>query len=99
MRIYIIGNDGITLYREAPESVTDGEIAVASKEELHAAPLNGKRLLGRGQDHRLPYNPDCDLTTQVRQSIASSLERLPAAPNRANLRSAARFALLVDRSL
>jgi hypothetical protein len=25
--------------------VTDGEIAVASKEELHAAPLNGKRLL------------------------------------------------------
>ena len=45
MRIYIIGNDGITLYREAPESVTDGEIAVASQEELHAAPLSGKRLL------------------------------------------------------
>ena len=45
MRIYIIGNDGITLCREAPASVTDGEIAVASKEELHAAPLSGKRLL------------------------------------------------------
>src|SRR6201993_881738 len=45
MRIYIIGNDGITLCREAPESVTDGEIAVASQEELHGAPLSGKRLL------------------------------------------------------
>ena len=45
MRIYIIGNDGITLCREAPASVTDGEIVVASQEELHAAPLSGKRLL------------------------------------------------------
>ena len=45
MRVYIIGNDGITLCREAPASVTDGEIAMASKEELHAAPLSGKRLL------------------------------------------------------
>ena len=26
-------------------SVTDGEIAIASNEELHAAPLSGKRLL------------------------------------------------------
>src|SRR6201988_2233220 len=45
MRIYIIGNDGITLCREAPATVTDGEIAVASKDELHAASLSGKRLL------------------------------------------------------
>jgi hypothetical protein len=45
MRIYIIGNDGITLCREAPATLTEGEIAVASKEELHAAPLSGKRLL------------------------------------------------------
>jgi hypothetical protein len=45
MRIYIIGNDGIRLCREAPATVNDGEIAVASKAELHAAPLNGKRLL------------------------------------------------------
>ena len=45
MRFYIIGNDGITLCREAPASVTEGEIAVASQEELHAAPLSGKRLL------------------------------------------------------
>ena len=45
MRIYIIGNDGITLCREVPTTVNDGEVAVASKEELHAAPLSGKRLL------------------------------------------------------
>ena len=36
MRIYIIGNDGITLCREAPVTVNEGEIAVASKQELHA---------------------------------------------------------------
>jgi hypothetical protein len=45
MRIYIIGTDGITLCREAPATVNEGEIAVASKEELHAARLSGKRLL------------------------------------------------------
>ena len=45
MRIYIIGNDGVTLCCEAPATVGEGEIAVASNEELHAAPLSGKRLL------------------------------------------------------
>ena len=45
MRIYIISNDGITLSRELPAALNEGEIAVASKEELHAAPLSGKRLL------------------------------------------------------
>jgi hypothetical protein len=45
MRTYIIGNDGIALCRETPVAVNDGEIVVASKEELLAAPLNGKRLL------------------------------------------------------
>ena len=45
MRIYIIGNDGVTLCRKAPATVNDGEIAVASNEELHAAPLSAKRLL------------------------------------------------------
>ena len=45
MRIYIIGNDGITLCREPPTAVNAGEIAVASNEELHAAPLSAKRLL------------------------------------------------------
>ena len=45
MRIYIIGSDGIALCREAPAAVNDGEIVVASKEELHAAPFSGKQLL------------------------------------------------------
>src|SRR6202048_424512 len=45
MRIYIIGNDGIILCREPPAAVNDGEFAVASNEELHAAQLSGKRLL------------------------------------------------------
>jgi diketogulonate reductase-like aldo/keto reductase len=30
----------------------------------------------RGQDHRLPYDPNADLATQVQQSIDSSLEHL-----------------------
>jgi Protein of unknown function (DUF3489) len=45
MRIYIIGNDGIRLSPEAPAALNEGEIAVASNEELHAAPVSGKRLL------------------------------------------------------
>src|SRR5438552_836839 len=45
MRVYIIGNDGITLCREPPAAVSEGEIVVASNEELHAAQLSGKRLL------------------------------------------------------
>jgi hypothetical protein len=45
MRVYIIGNDGITLCREPPPAVNEGEIVVASNEELHAAQLSGKRLL------------------------------------------------------
>jgi len=45
MRIYLIGHDGITLCREPLATVTEGEIAVTSKEELQAAPLSGKRLL------------------------------------------------------
>jgi hypothetical protein len=45
MRIYIIGNDGIALCREPPAAINDGEIVVASIEELHAAPLSGKGLL------------------------------------------------------
>ena len=45
MRVYIIGSDGITLCREPPAAANEGEIVVASNEELHAAQLSGKRLL------------------------------------------------------
>jgi hypothetical protein len=45
MRIYIIGNDGITLCREPPGAVDEGEIIVASNEELHDIRISGKLLL------------------------------------------------------
>src|SRR5215472_5461451 len=45
MRIYVIGSEGITLCREPPAAVNEGEIVTASKEELRAAALSGKRLL------------------------------------------------------
>jgi diketogulonate reductase-like aldo/keto reductase len=43
------------------------------REELF---LQTKFTYLRGQDHRLPYDPDAEPETQVRQSIASSLEHL-----------------------
>jgi hypothetical protein len=45
MRIYIIGNDGFNVCGELPAALNEGEIVIASKEELHAAALNGKQLL------------------------------------------------------
>jgi hypothetical protein len=45
MRVYIISNNGIILCSELPAAVNEGEIVVASNEELHAAQLSGKRLL------------------------------------------------------
>jgi hypothetical protein len=45
MRVYIIGNDGIILCSEPPAAVNEGEVVVASSEELHATQLSGKRLL------------------------------------------------------
>jgi diketogulonate reductase-like aldo/keto reductase len=38
--------------------------------------LQTKFTCQRGQDHRLPYEPDADLSTQVAQSMASSLDHL-----------------------
>src|SRR5277367_6544954 len=38
--------------------------------------LQTKFTYRRGQDHRLPYDPAATLSTQVRQSLASSLEHL-----------------------
>lgn len=38
--------------------------------------LQTKFTFVRGQDHRLPYDPDAPLGTQVEQSMASSLEHL-----------------------
>ena len=38
--------------------------------------LQTKYTYRPGQDHRLPYDPNADLSTQVAQSLASSLEHL-----------------------
>src|SRR5688500_11915975 len=38
--------------------------------------LQTKFIPAGGQDHRTPYDPSTDLTTQVNQSFASSLTRL-----------------------
>src|SRR2546428_8898205 len=40
--------------------------------------LQTKFTYQHGQDHRLPYDPAADLSTQVAQSLASSLEHLGA---------------------
>ncbi|MGB9644834.1 MAG: DUF3489 domain-containing protein [Stellaceae bacterium] len=45
MRIYTIGNDGIIPCRRRPAAINEGEIVVASQEELRGASLSGKRLL------------------------------------------------------
>src|SRR5690349_24895398 len=59
------------------------EVGAAVRTAIEAGTVTQKDLFlqtkftyQRGQDHRLPYDPDCDLTTQVRQSIVSSLEHL-----------------------
>jgi diketogulonate reductase-like aldo/keto reductase len=46
---------------------------VVTREELF---LQTKFTYQAGQDHRLPYDPEADLSTQVAQSMASSLEHL-----------------------
>lgn len=51
-------------------AIRDG---VVTRDELF---LQTKFTYRDGQDHRLPYDPDADFTTQVRQSFASSLEHL-----------------------
>jgi hypothetical protein len=65
MRIYVIGNDGITLSREAPVALNEGEIAVASNKELHAAPLSGKRLLALWNALPAQYVSEPELTEEA----------------------------------
>jgi hypothetical protein len=69
---------GITLCRRAPATLNDGEIAVASSEELHTAPLSGKRLLALwnalpGVEKRKKVG-DCDALID---QLWSAIEALP----------------------
>jgi hypothetical protein len=52
MRTYIIGNAGIIVCHEKSAHIKEGEIVVASQQELRAAALSGKRLLALW--HALP---------------------------------------------
>jgi hypothetical protein len=85
MRTFIIGNDGIALCRKTPAKVSDGEIVVTSNEELHAAPLNGKRFLALwnalpGVDKRRKVGDRDALIDQ----LWSAIERLPDPESRAD---------------
>jgi diketogulonate reductase-like aldo/keto reductase len=55
------------------EAGVGAAIAGFPREELF---LQTKFTFRDGQDHRLPYDPDADVATQVQQSFASSLEHL-----------------------
>jgi hypothetical protein len=103
MRTYIIGNDGVALCRKGPATVSNGEIVVASKEELQAAPLNGKRFLAL-------WNalPDVDKRRKVGDRAAlieqlwSAIEALPdpeprADPKRPSKRAIPRPAMFEQR--
>jgi hypothetical protein len=78
MRIYIIGNDRITLCREPAAIVNQGEIVVGSNEELHSAALSGKRLIALwntlpGVERRQKVGDRDGLVNE----LWSAIERLP----------------------
>src|SRR5690348_16651393 len=82
MRTYMIGNDGITLCREPLATVSEGEIAVTSNEELHAAPLSGKRLLALwnalpGVEKRKKLGDRATLIDQLWSAIEGLLDPEP----------------------
>jgi diketogulonate reductase-like aldo/keto reductase len=56
--------------RAIASAIAAGQI---SRDDLF---LQTKYTFRRGQDHRLPYDPDAPIATQVAQSLASSLEHL-----------------------
>jgi len=78
MRVYIINADDLIVSREAPAHLSENEIVVASLDELHAARLNGKRLLALWNGL-----PGVDRLTKVgdREALVdrlwSALETLP----------------------
>ena len=62
--------DEAAVGRAVAASVASGLVA---REDLF---LQTKFTFRRGQDHRLPYDPEAPVATQVEQSFASSLEHL-----------------------
>jgi diketogulonate reductase-like aldo/keto reductase len=63
-------------YVEAGVGAAAGTAVAAGRVTREQLFLQTKFTDRRGQDHRLPYDRDADLATQVHQSIDSSLEHL-----------------------
>ncbi len=63
-------------YAEAGVGAAIGATVVSGKITRESLFLQTKFTYQHGQDHRLPYDPNADLATQVQQSIDSSLEHL-----------------------
>jgi uncharacterized protein DUF3489 len=92
MRVYIIGSDGITLCREPPNAVHEGEIVVASNAELHAAELSVKRLLALwnalpGVEKRKKVGDREALIDQLWSAIEALPDPEPEPPSDAKRRS------------
>lgn len=63
-------------YHEAGVGVALGRVLRQGGVRRDDLFLQTKYTFREGQDHRLPYHPDADLATQVRQSFESSLDHL-----------------------
>jgi hypothetical protein len=90
MRVYIIGNDGITLCREVPEAINDGETAVASKEELHAARLRAGGCCNYGM--LCPGSTSARKLATARRCSTTCGRQLKHCPNRTRSRNQTRSA-------
>src|SRR5438132_11159660 len=76
------GIDTANQRRHYHEAAVGRAIATAVQSGLVARDdlfLQTKFTFRRGQDHRLPYDPDAPIATQVEQSFARSLEHLGVA--------------------
>lgn len=79
LRMGFRGVDTANQRRHYFEAGVGEGLAAAYREGLVARAdlfLQTKYTYPPGQDHRLPYDPEADLATQVAQSLASSLEHL-----------------------
>jgi diketogulonate reductase-like aldo/keto reductase len=63
-------------YVEAGVGAAIGAAVASGSVTRESLFIQTKFTYQRGHDHRLPYNPDADLATQVEQSIDSSIKHL-----------------------
>ena len=95
MRAYIINADNLIISREPPVEPGEGEIVVASADELRAARLSGKRLLALWNGL-----PGVERLTKVSDRVAlvdrfwSAVEALPDPVERRHSKQAEVIAML-----